>query len=92
MHTHRLFGATILGLWLAISASAREPFTLEGDDDSDASQIEQARYEDAKLGLAQSKTEVLTRREALIRAMGVRDASLEELSHGHVHGEGGHHH
>ena len=22
----------------------------------------------------------------------VRDASLEELSHGHVHGEGGHHH
>ena len=22
----------------------------------------------------------------------VRDASLEELAHGHVHGEGGHHH
>ena len=27
-----------------------------------------------------------------IEVTGVRDASLEELTHGHVHGEGGHHH
>ena len=27
-----------------------------------------------------------------IEVTDVRDASLEELSHGHVHGEGGHHH
>jgi FKBP-type peptidyl-prolyl cis-trans isomerase SlyD len=27
-----------------------------------------------------------------IEVTGVRDATVEELSHGHVHGEGGHHH
>ena len=27
-----------------------------------------------------------------IEVADVRDASLEELGHGHVHGEGGHHH
>lgn len=27
-----------------------------------------------------------------VEVMGVRDATEEELSHGHVHGEGGHHH
>ena len=27
-----------------------------------------------------------------VEVIGVRDASLEELTHGHVHGEGGHHH
>lgn len=27
-----------------------------------------------------------------VEIKGVRDASQEELSHGHVHGEGGHHH
>ncbi|HIA11191.1 MAG TPA: peptidylprolyl isomerase [Flavobacteriales bacterium] len=27
-----------------------------------------------------------------IEIMGVRDATVEELSHGHVHGPGGHHH
>ena len=27
-----------------------------------------------------------------VEVTGVRDASLEELTHGHVHGEGGHHH
>jgi FKBP-type peptidyl-prolyl cis-trans isomerase SlyD len=27
-----------------------------------------------------------------IEVTGVRDASVEELSHGHVHGVGGHHH
>ena len=40
-------------------------------------ETEQARYEDAKLGLAQSEAEVLMRRESLIRAMGLRDATLE---------------
>jgi FKBP-type peptidyl-prolyl cis-trans isomerase SlyD len=28
----------------------------------------------------------------VIEVTAVRDASLEELSHGHVHGAGGHHH
>ncbi len=27
-----------------------------------------------------------------IELLGLRDATLEELTHGHVHGEGGHHH
>lgn len=27
-----------------------------------------------------------------VEVLGVRDASAEELEHGHVHGEGGHHH
>lgn len=27
-----------------------------------------------------------------VEVVGVRDASAEELEHGHVHGEGGHHH
>jgi FKBP-type peptidyl-prolyl cis-trans isomerase SlyD len=27
-----------------------------------------------------------------VEVMGVRDATAEELAHGHVHGEGGHHH
>lgn len=27
-----------------------------------------------------------------VEVLGVRDASKEELEHGHVHGEGGHHH
>jgi len=27
-----------------------------------------------------------------VEILGVRDASAEELEHGHVHGEGGHHH
>ncbi|MBK7129978.1 MAG: peptidylprolyl isomerase [Crocinitomicaceae bacterium] len=27
-----------------------------------------------------------------VEVMGVREASQEEISHGHVHGEGGHHH
>ena len=26
------------------------------------------------------------------KVIGVRDASAEEIAHGHVHGEGGHHH
>lgn len=38
---------------------------------------EQARYEEAKLDLAQGEAELLARREALIRAMGLRDANLE---------------
>lgn len=27
-----------------------------------------------------------------VKVVGVRDASAEELAHGHIHGEGGHHH
>jgi FKBP-type peptidyl-prolyl cis-trans isomerase SlyD len=27
-----------------------------------------------------------------LNVVDVRDASAEEISHGHVHGEGGHHH
>ena len=27
-----------------------------------------------------------------VEVMGVREASQEEIAHGHVHGEGGHHH
>jgi FKBP-type peptidyl-prolyl cis-trans isomerase SlyD len=27
-----------------------------------------------------------------VEITGLRDATQEELSHGHVHGEGGHHH
>jgi FKBP-type peptidyl-prolyl cis-trans isomerase SlyD len=27
-----------------------------------------------------------------VEIQGVREATQEELSHGHVHGEGGHHH
>ena len=27
-----------------------------------------------------------------IEIMGIRDATSEELKHGHAHGEGGHHH
>ena len=27
-----------------------------------------------------------------VKVEAVRDASAEELAHGHVHGEGGHHH
>ncbi len=38
---------------------------------------EQARYERAKLGVARSEEEALLRREALIRAMALRDSSLE---------------
>jgi FKBP-type peptidyl-prolyl cis-trans isomerase SlyD len=27
-----------------------------------------------------------------VKIVSVRDASAEELAHGHIHGEGGHHH
>jgi cobalt-zinc-cadmium efflux system outer membrane protein len=38
---------------------------------------EQARYEQAKLDLARSEEDALLRRETIIRAMGLRDASIE---------------
>jgi cobalt-zinc-cadmium efflux system outer membrane protein len=38
---------------------------------------QQAQYEQAKIDLARSEEEVLLARESLIRAMGLRDASLE---------------
>lgn len=40
-------------------------------------ETEQARYEESKLQLAQSEANAVARREALIRALGLRDASLE---------------
>lgn len=67
---------TILEAATAAADLARRQHTAGNITDL-ALESEQARYEEAKLDLAQSEAQVLAQREVLVRALGLRDANLE---------------